>query len=650
MITLSLRDRLLLLACVLLIGLSAVLAWFFLQQSQELLISELKKRGVTLASNLAFASKRGVARDNIFGSLDPLVDALIREPDVAYVAVLNADGTVLAHSDSREIGVRYDDKVSMGALTAVSPRVTLSSTDSTTFYDIGVSVVREEEVPEASLLGSEDDATLHALGAVRVGVSPGRVKEQMRSILTSGILISASVVSVSIVLFVLFANGITRPLGVLVEAMNRIAGGDFAVRTGLSSRDEIGKLASSCDKMAEDLARITVSRDYVESIIECMNDSLIVIDERGEIRSINGATEYLLGYTSEELVGKRADVIFDREASRSLANLDLASSGGNHVAQSIEMVYTARNGRKIPVLFSRSQLVNAKGTSQGMICVAQDLTERKKAEEELKSFAARLERSNCELQDFASVASHDLQEPLRKVRAFGDRLQTACGEELPERGRDYLERMQNAASRMQTLINDLLLFSRVTTKAQPFVEVDLSQITHEVISDLEIRLEQLNGRVEIGDLPVIDADPLQMRQLLQNLIGNALKFHRPNEPPVVKVFARPVEELGQAQAESSLPSGLCRIYVEDNGIGFEEKYLDRIFSVFQRLHGRSEYEGTGVGLAICRKIADRHGGSITARSTPGEGTTFIVTLPVRQQKGERYHDTSAKETDYHPVI
>lgn len=241
-----------------------------------------------------------------------------------------------------------------------------------------------------------------------------------------------------------------------------------------------------------------------------------------------------------------------------------------------------------------------------------------------------LERSNGELQDFASVASHDLQEPLRKIQAFGDRLKARHGDELGPKGQDYLERMQAAAGRMQTLINDLLSFSRVTTRARPFVPVDVGGVVGEVLSDLETRIEQTGGRVEIGDLPTIDADPMQMRQLMQNLIGNALKFHREGEPPVVTIRGRVLEN-GDAEGWEE---AMCEITVEDNGIGFDQKYADRIFTVFQRLHGRGQYEGTGVGLAICRKIVERHNGKLAARSVPGEGTLFTMTLPIEQPEGD----------------
>ena len=244
---------------------------------------------------------------------------------------------------------------------------------------------------------------------------------------------------------------------------------------------------------------------------------------------------------------------------------------------------------------------------------------RKRAEEQIQTYASKLERSNRDLQDFAYIASHDLQEPLRKVTAFGNRLVSKYEEALDETGRDYLARMLDATRRMQNLIDDLLALSRVTTKGKPFIQVNLTDVAQEVLSDLESRIEQTGGQVKVSELPVIEADPTQMRQLLQNLVGNALKFHKEGKAPMVRVSG--TQEGGQ----------FCQITVEDDGIGFDPQSTERIFQPFQRLHGRDEYEGSGMGLAICRRIAERHGGSITAESIPEQGATFTVTLPLYQQ-------------------
>ncbi|GCE31558.1 sensor histidine kinase [Dictyobacter alpinus] len=244
--------------------------------------------------------------------------------------------------------------------------------------------------------------------------------------------------------------------------------------------------------------------------------------------------------------------------------------------------------------------------------------------DELRMLNANLERSNQELQEFAYVASHDLQEPLRKIQAFGNLLEEEYGAEISD-GKEYLDRMRNAAARMRVLIDDLLTFSRVATKTLPFSPISLDLVARDVIEDLETRIQETQGTIELGELPTIEADSRQLYQVLQNLLGNALKFHRPNVPPVIKVSAT-IEENSQLDEFYSGPN--CILTVQDNGIGFDEKYLDRIFTVFQRLHGRTEYEGTGIGLAVVRKIVERHGGTITATSTIGEGSTFIVTLPV----------------------
>jgi signal transduction histidine kinase len=265
-----------------------------------------------------------------------------------------------------------------------------------------------------------------------------------------------------------------------------------------------------------------------------------------------------------------------------------------------------------------------------IIKLDKSIIERNHAETELIMYAEKLKISNRELQEFVSIASHDLQEPLRKVTAFGGRLKTNCADVLDEHGKDYLERMMNAARRMQELINGLLTFSRVTTKAQPFVPVDLALISNEVLADLEVSIEQTGGRVEVENLSTLDADPLQMRQLFQNLISNALKFHHKDKTPIVKISGTFMDKSDNDSNDLPSDEKSYQITVEDNGIGFDNKYAERIFGVFQRLHGRQEYEGTGIGLSVCKKIVERHGGTISARSVPGNGATFTVTLPVKQ--------------------
>lgn len=350
-----------------------------------------------------------------------------------------------------------------------------------------------------------------------------------------------------------------------------------------------------------------------EMILNSAGEGICGLDVEGRATFVNPTTAKLTGWSVEELIGKtEQEIFYPKGPSQTPPGLN-----------SDEAVFYRKDGSCFPVELVRT-LITENGRTEGSVLIFKDITERKRSEATLSQRASELARSNAELEQFAFVASHDLQEPLRKIQAFGDRLKAKCeGIEVPE-ARDYLERMQSASARMRTLINDLLAFSRVIRSSEPFVPVNLTQVTKEVLGDLEVRIEKTGAKVELGDLPTIDADPMQMRQLMLNLLSNALKFQLPKNVPLIKISARTFKALsGEA---------LCELSVQDNGIGFDEKYLEKMFAVFQRLHGRTEYEGTGVGLAVCRRIADRHHGQIMAKSQPGHGATFTLTLPVHHSQ------------------
>lgn len=250
------------------------------------------------------------------------------------------------------------------------------------------------------------------------------------------------------------------------------------------------------------------------------------------------------------------------------------------------------------------------------------ITERTVA---LERYAVELQSRNRELQDFAFVASHDLQEPLRKIRSFGDRLAQKYADRLGE-GADYIRRMQLAATRMSRLIEDLLTFSRITSQSKKYELVELQGILSDVIEDLYVTIEARGAKITNDPLPTIDADATQMHQLLQNLIGNAIKFVPPERQPVINITTRifiPEDDSGDVS--------WVEIAISDNGIGFEEQFVDRIFTPFQRLHGKDEYPGTGIGLSICRRIVEYHHGVIQVKSEPGRGATFTVKLPLQQE-------------------
>jgi PAS domain S-box-containing protein len=377
------------------------------------------------------------------------------------------------------------------------------------------------------------------------------------------------------------------------------------------------QLATAIDN-ARLFSDLSQSEEKYRTILNSIEDGYYELDLENRFVFLNGAIVRLLGYPLPEILGRPYQRFVHADDAGALVQALARVSTSGMSVQSIEHRIVTKDGAERVVETSAALIRDAGDTARGLRGLVRDVTERYQAEQLLIERRA-LERSNRELGQFAYVASHDLQEPLHKIHAFGDRLKMRSGEALDEEGRDYLERMLAAVARMQSLIDGLLALSRISTKAQPFEPVDLQVIAREVVGDLETRLERTGGRVVVGELPTVEADPLQMRQLFQNLIGNSLKFHRPDEAPLVEVAA---------ERADGRPGESYRIQFKDNGIGFDEKYLELIFKPFQRLHGRNEYEGSGIGLAICQRIVERHGGRLTAHSAPGLGATFVVTLPL----------------------
>jgi light-regulated signal transduction histidine kinase (bacteriophytochrome) len=256
-------------------------------------------------------------------------------------------------------------------------------------------------------------------------------------------------------------------------------------------------------------------------------------------------------------------------------------------------------------------------SAEGLLITAaiRNISVRKVLQAHLQATVEALARSNAELQAFTNLASHDLQEPLRKILTFGGRLET--GEHgLSEQGADYIRRMHAAAERMQALIQNLIAYSRVTGSTEPFRRIGLDEVLADVLTDLEIATEKSGAVIETSPLPEIHGDATQMRELFQNLIFNGIKFRRETEHPKIQIES------------VAAPKGMVAICVHDHGIGFEMAHAEKIFGMFQRLHGREQFEGTGIGLAVCRKIVERHGGSISATSSPEDGTRFTFLLPM----------------------
>ncbi len=485
-------------------------------------------------------------------------------------------------------------------------------------------IVDEIQIDELSLL-DEDDTTNknEVVGSIEAVFSIERMENDLNKIIEFTFQLTLIVICVALFIGYYVANALTTPLAKLVHATKRVAEGDLSYSVTNDFKDEIGHLSQSFGVMVTELANDIARRERVESQLRdsklrfqsLANKAPVGIFQfgiLGECIFVNPRGLEILDATEEAILEHNwfnRIHVDDRESvecewKEFIAQRSMFYSEFRFVHSCGEIVWVI--GEAYPELCDS-------GKASGYIGTITDVTPLKLITEELK-------RSNAELDAFARIASHDLKEPMRKIQTFGSILEEDFSEALGDEGSAYLGRVVNAAQRMQSLIDGLLVYSRVATKAMPFTRLNLKDLTTEVLSDLEVALEQAGGTVNISDFPDISGDPLQVRQLMQNLIANSIKYSRDDRPPVININA-------------SVEQNMVKVVVSDNGIGFDMHHAERIFGVFERLHGRSEkYDGSGIGLSICKKIVERHGGSIYARGKPNEGAEFIFTLPLYKDR------------------
>ena len=404
---------------------------------------------------------------------------------------------------------------------------------------------------------------------------------------------------------------------------------------------------------------ILASERLARSILDQASEAIVICDGSGRITHASRQAAVLCGGNpllkpfEEALNFVLPSDTADGQTEESQRRLLHEAACGNHSSIRREVACVRSDGSQCQLLISGSPLNDKDGEGLGAVLILADITEAKRAgdaleqsdresmkmlEKRVAERTAELSRANYmltqlnrEMQDFAFLASHDLQEPLRKIHTFLDLLVDELGDTFTPKAQDYLKRITSAARRMSDLIRALLDYSRVTSRGDAFERVDLNKALEDVLSELEPMLSRFECRIIADDLPVIEADPGQIRRLLSHLVINAAKFRKKDEPPVVKIRAVVPDET-QSGSDGSMES-IC-LEVEDNGVGINEQYLDRIFSPFQQLHGRGKYDGIGMGLSICRRIAERHYGEIHARSVLGQGSTLVVTLPTSQASRE----------------
>ncbi len=438
------------------------------------------------------------------------------------------------------------------------------------------------------------------------------------------------------------ARSIVKPIRALHKGTEIIGQGNLDYRVGTKAKDEIGQLSRAFDQMTEDLGRSTTSidnlnkeiaerkqaeerlresEDRYRTLFEQSRDAIYINTQEGRFVDVNQSMLDLFGYSREEMLGMEVAKTYADPAQREGFKKEIAEKGS---VADYEARFRKKDGTLMDCLFTAAARRAGDGSIVGYQGIIRDISERKRAEEErealvkdLEEINRKLELSNQELQDFAYVASHDLREPMRKISSFGALLQDSLEGKLDEDQKENFEFMIDGARRMQTMIDALLGYSRLTTQARPSQKVDLNQVIEDLKGlELAALLDESGGSILVPEpLPPVEGDPSQVHQLLQNLVGNGLKFHRQGPAPEITVRAR--------QADGNM----VRVEVQDNGIGIEEKHHKEVFTMFLRLHSRGDYAGTGIGLAACKKIVTRHGGDIGVESVPSEGSTFWFTLP-----------------------
>jgi PAS domain S-box-containing protein len=365
------------------------------------------------------------------------------------------------------------------------------------------------------------------------------------------------------------------------------------------------------------IKQIAESERRYRQIVETAQEGIWLIDENNYTVFVNKKMCKMLEYSQDEMIGKQ-NYEFKDEKERESAAKQIEQRKKDS-CETHETTYITKSGKKIWAYVSTNPVFDENGNYKGALAMVTDITQRKLQEELLKKSEAslelknrELERKNTELEQFAYIASHDLQEPLRTVSSFAEHFQKQYRDRLDDMGHKYLYFIQQGTERMKTLITDLLEYSRIG-RGKEVRPVDCNEIIHTVISDLDTAIQESKVEIKAEKLPVVSGYSTEMKQLFQNLVVNAIKFRRKEVPPVIRISSHPVE-------------GGWEFIVQDNGIGIEEQYKDRIFVIFQRLHTRNEYEGSGIGLSHCRKIVELHGGKIWMKSKPGEGSTFHFTI------------------------
>jgi PAS domain S-box-containing protein len=594
---------------------AAILILFLIQKSvHAVILNQLTRSASAAASSSAQDAALGFQAKSE-SQLLPLLQSLQKQEGALYAAALDSGGTVLADTTITEKGSVQKDSLTRAALKSDKPTSSVSSFRDEPVMEIAVPVWSSSETgaEDIFLLSGELRAGgRQRLGILKIGLPLKPSLETEQKILRGIFLIVSVIGGVSLGLVLLLVRGILNPISALMSGIGRISQGRYDVDVQVLSTDELGDLASSFNRMSVELAQTTVSKEYVEGILDNMADILIVTGPEGKIETVNQTALEALSYSGQEMVGRPLFFVFQPDHSelpRQECEKGLLADG----VRDVEVQLKTKSGRAIPALFSASVLKDRNGLLRGYIGVAKDMTERKRAEEALLAAKTAAEAANKELEAFSYSVAHDLRAPLRAIDGFSQALLENYAVQLDDEGKDFLHRVRAGSQRMGLLINDLLGLSKVTRSVMRREKFDLSAVARDVAGQLKATQPDRNVEFLIEEGIQVQGDPNLLLAAMENLLGNAWKYTKHHASAKIE-FATTVHE------------GKKAYVVRDDGAGFDMAFAKKLFQPFSRLHSAKDFEGTGIGLATVQRIIERHGGRIWGEGQVEKGSAFYFTL------------------------
>ena len=580
-------------------------------------------KGGSLASYIGKFSQDAMLTQDSF-QLDAIVNEANKDEDIVYTVITDGTGRILT-SQYASINVRSPFSK---AILARLPR-------DSELPDIIAAIRKDSTVRELVIPITVD---VYTIGSVSIGMSRHKIHEQiMRTILFVFALNLVVAIAMGTVLFISTRKKILTPISELADAAERLAKGDPEVQVSAQATGEVKMLIDSFNRMAADLRSTTVSKDYLDNIIGSMREALIVLSPEGSIVRMNLAAGILLEYDEPELTGRPLALLFDEPTS---SNATLGTIMRDGSMSSVEKTFVTKTGGAVPVLFSASVMRGAEEEVQGIVCVAQDITERKRDEERLRVFSRELQEINDELRNFAYIVSHDLRAPLVNIKGFSDELQRGMREIEPcfqkhfplldqadrEKVGPILQKdipealtfIGSSVNRMDNLINAILKLSRIGRRKLMPEQLSVQELVQGTVRSLAHQIGTRNVRVHVEGLPAVVADRTALEQIFGNLLDNAVKYLEPGRSGEIDVSAEYREDD-------------VIFHVRDNGRGMAREDIPRSFEIFKRV-GRQDVPGEGMGLAYVKTLVRLQGGRIWCESEPGKGTTFSFTLPRTEKE------------------